>query len=81
MEAIVTWIGPALDAAAVVLLGLVLWRLGREPGAAWHEREERLQAIFTDLRALVAEAKSDPNVWLTEEQLMARLALGRRGRE
>jgi hypothetical protein len=31
--------------------------LGRDPGAAWGEREARLQAIFDDLRALVAQSE------------------------
>ncbi len=57
MAQLMTWVGPVLDVAAVVLLTLVLWRLGRDPGAAWGEREARLRAIFDDLRALVAQSE------------------------
>jgi len=57
MAQVMTWVGPVLDVAAVVLLTLVLWRLGRDPGAAWGEREARLRAIFDDLRALVAQSE------------------------
>ncbi len=57
MEQLMTWIGPVLDVATAALLGLVLWRLGREPGSGWSERETRLQAIFADLRALVAQSE------------------------
>lgn len=57
MEHVMTWIGPALDVAAVALLAAVLWRLGRDPSAAWSEREMRLQTIFDDLRGLVAQSE------------------------
>jgi len=57
MTTMMTWVGPALDVAAVLLLGAVLWRLGRDPGAGWDEREARLQTIFDDLRALVAQSE------------------------
>jgi len=57
MEHVMTWIGPGLDVAAVALLAMVLWRLGRDPSAAWSERETRLQTIFDDLRALVAQSE------------------------
>ncbi|MCC6764853.1 MAG: hypothetical protein IT293_09340 [Deltaproteobacteria bacterium] len=57
METVVTWVGPGLDGAVVVLLGALLWRLGRDPGAAWREREARLQVIFDELRALVAQSE------------------------
>jgi len=57
IEQIMTWIGPTLDVAAVILLAAVLWRLGRDPGAAWGERETRLAAIFDDLRGLVAQSE------------------------
>lgn len=57
MASMMTWMGPALDVAAVMLLGAVLWRLGRDPGAGWDEREARLQTIFDDLRALVAQSE------------------------
>ncbi|MEO6027935.1 MAG: hypothetical protein ABIR79_13810 [Candidatus Binatia bacterium] len=57
MATMMTWMGPALDVAAVMLLGAVLWRLGRDPGAGWDEREARLQTIFDDLRTLVAQSE------------------------
>ncbi len=57
MAIMMTWMGPALDVAAVLLLGAVLWRLGRDPGAGWDEREARLQSIFDDLRTLVAQSE------------------------
>jgi hypothetical protein len=57
MEHVMTWIGPALDVAAVALLAAVLWRLGRDSSAAWSERETRLQTIFDDLRGLVAQSE------------------------
>jgi hypothetical protein len=77
-----TWIGPVLDVAAVLLLGAVLWRLGRDPGAAWSEREARLQAIFDDLRALVAQSEGlarelDGRLAGREERLLALLAEAR----
>ena len=57
IEQVMTWIGPALDVTAVALLATVLWRLGRDPSAAWSERETRLQTIFDDLRGLVAQSE------------------------
>jgi len=56
-EHVLAWVGPALDLAALGLLAMVLWRLGRDPGAGWAERESKLQAIFDDLRALVAQSE------------------------
>lgn len=81
MATLMTWIGPGLDVVVVVLLAAVLWRLGRDPGAAsavWGEREERLQAIFDDLRALVAQSEGlardlDAKLALREERLQALL--------
>lgn len=57
MEHALAWAGPTLDLAALALCAAVLWRLGRDPGAGWAEREARLQAIFDDLRALVAQSE------------------------
>jgi hypothetical protein len=57
METVMTWVGPTLDVLAIVLLAAVLWRLGRDPGAAWGAREARLQTIFDDLRTLVAQSE------------------------
>lgn len=76
---IMQWVGPALDVMAVALLAAVLWRLGREPGAAWSEREARLQAIFDDLRTLVAQSEGlardlDGKLAGREERLRALLA-------
>ena len=76
---LMTWIGPALDVAAVALLAAVLWRLGRDPGAAWAEREARLQTIFDDLRTLVAQSEGlardlDGKLAGREERLKALLA-------
>jgi hypothetical protein len=81
METLMTWIGPVLDVVAVVLLTAVLWRLGRDPGAAstaWGEREARLQTIFDDLRALVAQSEGlardlDAKLAVREERLQALL--------
>jgi hypothetical protein len=79
MEHLMTWIGPALDVAAVGLLALVLWRLGGDPSAAWSERETRLQAIFDDLRGLVAQSEGlardlDEKLAARETRLKALLA-------
>ncbi len=73
------WVGPALDVAAVALLAAVLWRLRRDPGAAWAEREARLQTIFDDLRTLVAQSEGlardlDGKLAGREERLKALLA-------
>lgn len=57
MEHALSWAGPTLDLAALALCAAVLWRLGRDPGAGWAEREARLQAIFDDLRGLVAQSE------------------------
>ena len=57
MEHALAWAGPTLDLAALALCAAVLWRLGRDPGAGWAEREARMQAIFDDLRALVAQSE------------------------
>jgi hypothetical protein len=75
METVMTWVGPTLDVLAVVLLAAVLWRLGSDPGA----REARLQAIFDDLRALVAQSEGlardlDGKLAGREERLQALLA-------
>jgi len=57
MEYVMTYVGPALDVAAVVLLAAVLWRLGGDPSAGWGAHEARLREIFDDLRALVAQSE------------------------
>ena len=82
MEIFMTWVSPGLNLLAVVLLGALLWRLGREPGAAWAEREARLQAIFDDLRALVAQSEGlardlDGKLAEREERFQALVAEGR----
>jgi hypothetical protein len=82
MATIMTWVGPTLDVLAVVLLTGVLWRLGRDPGAGWGEREARLQAIFDDLRALVAQSEGlarelDGKLAAREERFEALVAEGR----
>lgn len=79
MEHALAWAGPTLDLAALALCGAVLWRLGRDPGAAWAERETRLQAIFDDLRALVAQSEGlardlDERLAGREKRLTALLA-------
>jgi hypothetical protein len=79
MEHVMTWIGPGLNVAAVGLLALVLWRLGGDPSAAWSERETRLQAIFDDLRGLVAQSEGlardlDDKLATRETRLRALLA-------
>jgi hypothetical protein len=57
VDTVMHWVGPVLDLLALALLAGVVWRLGRDPGAAWSEREGRLQTIFDDLRALVAQSE------------------------
>jgi hypothetical protein len=79
---LMAWTGPTVDVAAVVLLAAVLWRLGRDPGAAWGEREARLQTIFDDLRTLVAQSEGlardlDGKLAGREERLQALLAEAR----
>jgi hypothetical protein len=81
METLTTWMGPGLDVLSLMLLGAVLWRLGRDPGAAstgWEEREARLRTIFDELRALVAQSEGlardlDGKLALREERLQALL--------
>jgi hypothetical protein len=81
MDILTTWMSPGLNLITVLLLGAVLWRLGRDPGAAsfaWTEREARLQAIFDDLRGLVAQSEGlardlDAKLALREERLQALL--------
>lgn len=79
LTSLMTGVGPTLDVAAVALLAAVLWRLGRDPGAAWAEREARLQTIFDDLRTLVAQSEGlardlDGKLAGREERLKALLA-------
>jgi hypothetical protein len=78
METLTAWMAPGLDVVSVALLAAVLWRLGRDPGAAWSERETRLQAIFDELRALVAQSEGlardlDAKLGQREERLQALL--------
>jgi hypothetical protein len=56
MMEVSTWIMPALDTLAIVLLGAVLWRLRRDP-LAWDAREQRLGEIFARVRMLVAQSE------------------------
>jgi hypothetical protein len=82
MASFMTWLSPTLDVLAVVLLTGVLWRLGRDPGAGWSEREARLQAIFDDLRTLVAQSEGlarelDGKLAAREARLRALVAEGR----
>ncbi len=79
METLMSWMGPLLDGTAIALLALVLWRLGTDPAAAWGEREQRLQAIFEELRALVAQSEGlardlDGRLAAREERLQALVA-------
>jgi hypothetical protein len=53
----IAWLGPALNAAGIILLAVVLRQLGRDPAAAWREREARLGALLEELRGLAAEAE------------------------
>jgi len=74
-----TWVGPCLDVAVVGLLAAVLWRLGRDPVAAWGEREARLQTIFEELRGLVAQSEGlarDLDEKLAERERRLRALLG-----
>jgi hypothetical protein len=48
---------PVLDLVLLALLGAVLWRLRRDPGAAWRAHERKLHQTVEGLRALVAEAE------------------------
>jgi hypothetical protein len=57
MMAVSTWITPALDVLAIVMLGAVLWSLRRDPAATWDAREQRLGEIFEHLRVLVAQSE------------------------
>lgn len=57
MEHLMTWIMPALDASAITLLGALLWRLRRDPAAAWHAHEARLRELFESLRVLAAQSE------------------------
>ena len=84
MATMMTWVGPTLDVLAVVLLSAVLWRLGRDPSASWGAREARLQAIFDDLRSLVAQSEGlardlDGKLAGREERLRALLSRGADG--
>src|SRR5512140_2690173 len=51
------WMMAALDALAIVMLGALLWRLRRDPEAAWDARERRLVDVFERLRVLVAQSE------------------------
>lgn len=51
------WARPAVDAALLVLMILVMRRLGDDPTAAWRERETALRTIFEDLRGAIAQAE------------------------
>jgi hypothetical protein len=73
-----TWIMPALDALAITLLAAVLWRLRRDPAAAWDAREQRLGALFEHLRVLAAQSEGvardlDAALARRQEQLQALL--------
>jgi len=56
MSDLTMYVGPALDAAVLALLGIVLWRLGHDPAARWQRHEERLRELFAGLQRFVAEA-------------------------
>ena len=78
MATMMVWVGPTLDVLAVALLTAVLWRLGRDPEA----REARLQAIFDDLRTLVAQSEGlardlDGKLAAREERLHSLLSEAR----
>jgi len=82
MATMMMWVGPTFDVLAVALLTAVLWRLGRDPGAAWGEREARLQAIFDDLRTLVSQSEGlardlDGKLAVREERLQGLLSEAR----
>ncbi len=60
-----------LDAVVIGVLGMALWRFGRDPSAAWEERELRLKQAVQGLQALVAEAAEQARV--LDAQLAGRL--------
>jgi hypothetical protein len=49
--------GTGLDAAVLLLLAIVLWRLRGDPSAEWDTREAGLRASVEGLRTLIAEAE------------------------
>ncbi len=78
MTELSTWMMPALDAIAIAMLGAVLWRLRRDPVAAWDGREQRLGEVFERLRVLVAQSEGiardlDGTLGVHQERLRALL--------
>jgi hypothetical protein len=57
MAELMTWMGAGLDAAVLLLLAIVLWRLREDPSAEWDTREAGLRAAVEGLRTLIAEAE------------------------
>lgn len=57
MSEVSIWVMPALDAVVIALLAAVLWRLRRDPAAAWDAREHRLADAFERLRMLAAQSE------------------------
>jgi hypothetical protein len=72
-----------LDAVAITLLAALLWRLRRDPTAAWQAHEERLRQLFESLRLLAAQSEGvardlDGALGAHEERLRTLLADARR---
>ena len=47
----------AIDVILIVLVGILMHRLMRDPTRIWQEREERLREIYAALRLLVSQAE------------------------
>jgi hypothetical protein len=72
MAELMTWMGTGLDAAVLLLLAIVLWRLRGDPSAEWDTREAGLRGTVEELRTLIAEAERQARV--LDERLAAHAA-------
>ena len=70
--------GIAVDVLLIVLVGMLLHRLSKDPTAVWKAREARLGEIYEALRLLVAQAEGqaralDADLSARAERLMGLL--------
>lgn len=65
MAAVTEWMpvaGIAVDVLLIVLVGMLLHRLSKDPTAVWKAREARLGEIYEALRLLVTQAEGQARV-------------------
>jgi len=57
MNDLLAWMTPLLDAAVLVMVAALLWRLRHDPVATWRAHEARLKELLESFRLLAAQSE------------------------